>query len=79
MDEASRCSVKFQLNYELEDGSIGIVKEWEEVMDEQVNVVKADLSGLDDLTVRLILQVNQNGGRTANANVFWQNPRIEKE
>ncbi|MBN2502098.1 MAG: hypothetical protein JXB38_15045 [Anaerolineales bacterium] len=79
MDEASRCSVMFQLNYELEDGTIGAVQEWPEKMDGQIKIVKADLSDLSGLTVRLILQVNQNDGRTANANVFWQNPRIEQE
>lgn len=77
MDGNDDCSVLFQLDYELEDGSRGRLGEWPEVFDDAANEFRVDLTELAGQRITLILMVSENGGRSLEAVGFWLDPRIE--
>jgi hypothetical protein len=78
MDKHEACSLLFQLDYELADGSRGTLAEWPEVYDEAASEFRVDLSSLAGQRITLILMVSENGGRTQDAVGFWLAPRIER-
>lgn len=71
------CDVKFQLDYQLGDGSIQTLATWHERYDEQYSQVDVDLSSLEGKDVMFILSVFANGSSSQDR-VVWVSPRIEK-
>jgi hypothetical protein len=77
MDDYNKCSLKFYLDYEDENGKIHHLGEWLEVYDEQVTKIDIDLSDLDGESVRFILGAEANTKNADAAQGFWFVPRIE--
>ncbi|KAA3647023.1 MAG: hypothetical protein DWQ07_05865 [Chloroflexi bacterium] len=72
------CELVFQLNYEIVGEPERLtLAEWPESYDGDFTEIDLDVSGLAGETVRFILEVHANGGRTADAQGYWLNPRIE--
>lgn len=78
MDDLPDCSILFSLEYELADGSVGTLGEWAERFDEETTDIEVDLSALAGEDARLVLVLEENGGRTLQAVGFWMNARIER-
>jgi hypothetical protein len=79
MDQMYDCRVIFQLRFILEDGSDGAVRQWKKRYDGEPKKVRANLSELAGQKVWFILQVKVNGGHKVQADVFWEDPRIERK
>jgi hypothetical protein len=75
-DEKS-CNARFQLDYQLSDGSIHTLKSWNEKYDGKYSHISASLNSLAGKTVRFILTVKANGS-AADDTVFWLLPVINK-
>jgi hypothetical protein len=76
MAGSSGCNVIFQINYQILGGGIGSLGSWQELFDGALTPLNIDLSFLAGQTVRLILEV-YNNGRPENANAVWLDPRIQ--
>jgi hypothetical protein len=76
--KAEGCDVKFQLDFQVDNGSIQTLATWHEVYDEEFNLVDVDLSGLAGNDVRFILTVLSNGSPHQDR-AYWLAPRIRKE
>lgn len=75
--DAKSCDVNFQLDYQIDNGSIQTMKVWHEIYDEKFNSVDVDLSSLAGQNVRFILTVYANGSSTQDR-AQWLAPRIVK-
>lgn len=78
MDANPGCSVIFELDYQLADGTRAELGEWAEVSDETTTDVSVDLSDLADQEITLILMVRENGGLSLEAKAFWLDARVEQ-
>ena len=76
MAGSSGCDVIFQINYQILGGGIGSLGSWQELFDGALTPLNIDLSFLAGQTVRLILEV-YNNGRPEYANAVWLDPRIQ--
>jgi hypothetical protein len=72
---ATGCSVRFQLDYQIDNGTIQTFAAWNENYDANVTVVNIDLSSLAGKNVRFILTVLANGS-SSNDRAQWLYPRI---
>ena len=64
MDNNSGCKLDFKVEAETGDGTRTTLLEWPEVFDEIANDIQVDLSALAGRGVTLILEVDENGGRS---------------
>jgi hypothetical protein len=76
--DANSCDVKFQLDYQIGDGSISTLATWSEVYDEKYNAVDVDLSSLAGKDVKFILTVLANGSSNGDR-ALWLAPRMVKK
>lgn len=74
---ATGCDVRFQLDYQINDGAIQSLAAWNESYDEMYTPVSVDLSPLAGNNVRFILTVLANGSATGDR-AQWLAPRISK-
>ena len=74
---ATKCDVKFQLDYQIGSGPITTLATWSEIYDEAFRAVDVDLSSLAGKDVRFILTVLANGSSEQDR-ALWLAPRIEK-
>lgn len=72
---ASKCNVRFQLDYQIDNGPIQTLAGWNEVYDNNFTLVDYDLSSLSGNNVRLILTVLANGASDGDR-ALWLLPRI---
>jgi hypothetical protein len=77
MDGFPECSVLFQVDYELEDGTHETLAELAQVFDDVPGEIDIDLSTLAGKEVTLVLVVRENGGASREARAYWLNARIE--
>lgn len=77
MDGYPNCSVLFQFDYELADGTHQTLAENAQVFDDVPGVMDVDLSSLAGQNVTLVLVVRENGGASREAHGYWENARIE--
>jgi hypothetical protein len=75
--KANNCDVKFQLDYQIGNGSIETLKTWHEVYDEQFRPVTVDLGSLAGKDVKFILTVTSNGPSNQDR-ALWLAPMISK-
>ncbi len=75
--DAAKCSVKFQLSYQIGNGAVQTLKSWDEKYDNQFTSVDVDLSSLAGQDVKFILTVLANGDPTGDR-ALWLAPRILK-
>lgn len=76
--KATGCNVKFQLDYQIGNGSYQTLAVWGEAYDEKINPVDVDLSSLAGKDVKFILTILANGSSTNNR-ALWLAPRILKK
>jgi hypothetical protein len=74
---AKNCNVRFQLDYQIDNGPIQTLGSWNEALDNNFTVLDIDLSSLAGKNVRFILTVLANGA-SDNDRAQWLLPRIEK-
>ncbi|MBG7609627.1 MAG: hypothetical protein IZT55_02050 [Anaerolineae bacterium] len=74
-----KCSLKFYLDYEAENGKVRRLAEWIEEYDGSVTVIDLDLSGLADETIRPILGVEALTKNVSDAQGFWFVPVISNQ
>jgi hypothetical protein len=74
---ASKCTVKFQVNYSIDNGSPINLGEYTQTYDGNLQTVDIDLSALQGKTVRLVLAVIANPGAD-DAKAVWVYPRLVK-
>jgi hypothetical protein len=72
------CSVLFQLDYELEDGTHATLVELPQVFDDVPGELDVDLSSLSGQHVTIVLVVRENNGASREARGYWLNARIER-
>jgi len=72
---SKNCSVRFQLDYQIDDGGLQTLNAWTETFDEQYQQVDVDLSSLAGKNVKFILTVLANGA-SDNDRALWLAPRI---
>jgi hypothetical protein len=75
-NNAKNCNVRFQLDYQIDDGGIQNLAAWNETMDDKFNTVSVDLSSLAGKKVKFILTVLANGA-SDNDRALWLMPRIQ--
>lgn len=75
---AENCSVRFQLDYQVDSGPIQTLASWEENHNGQFTPVSHDLNNLAGQTVRFILTVHSNGPANQDRAV-WLLPRIDSQ
>jgi hypothetical protein len=73
---AKNCSVRFQLDYQVDNGALQTLGSWNENLDGNLTTVDIDLSSLAGKNVRFILTVLSNGA-SENDRAQWLLPRIE--
>lgn len=76
--KATDCDLKFQLDFQIDDGPIETLAVWHEVYDEQYRPVQVDLSELRGNDVNLILTVFANGSPNGDS-AQWLAPRVVKK
>lgn len=76
-NNAKNCNVRFQLDYQIDNGAIQTLGSWNESLDGNFTSVDVDLSSLAGKNVRFILTVLSNGA-SDNDRAQWLLPRIEK-
>ena len=74
---ATSCSVKFQLQYRIGDGSVETLGSWNETYEGNFTKVDVDLSSLAGKDVKFILTVSANGSSNGDR-ALWLHPRITK-
>jgi hypothetical protein len=72
---AKNCSVRFQLDYQIDNGAIQSLEGWNETYDEHFTQIDYDLNALVGKNVRFILTVLSNGSPD-NDRALWLLPRI---
>jgi hypothetical protein len=77
LDGYPKCSIKFYLDYEDEDGRVHRLGEWVEEYDGMVTEIDLDLSALAGESVRFILGTEALTRNTDAAQGFWFVPRID--
>ncbi len=77
LDGYPDCSVLFQLDYELPDGTHKTFVELAQVFDDIPGDLDVDLSSLAGKDVTLVLVVRENGGASREARGYWLNARVE--
>ena len=75
-NNAKNCNVRFQLDYQIDDGGIQTLAAWNESYDNKFNNVNADLTSLAGKKVKFILTVLANGA-SDNDRALWLMPRIQ--
>ena len=73
--DAKSCSVRFQLDYQIDNGSIQTLAYWDEKYEGAFTSVNQDLSSLAGKSVKFILTVFANGS-SAGDRAQWLMPRI---
>ncbi len=73
---AKDCNVKFQLDYQIDNGAITTLTTWSETYDDTFRHVDVDLSSLAGKSVKFILTVMANGSATGDR-ALWLAPRIQ--
>lgn len=73
---AKNCNVRFQLDYQIDNGAIQTFAAWNEKYDESFTQVDIDLSPLAGSNVKFILTVLANGASDGDR-ALWLRPRIE--
>ncbi len=73
---AKDCNVKFQLDYQIDNGAITTLATWSETYDDTFRHVDVDLSSLAGKSVKFILTVMANGSATGDR-ALWLAPRIQ--
>ena len=76
-DKATDCNVRFQLDYQIDNGDVKTLASWDETFDKTFHVVQVDLSGLAGKDVHFILTILANGSATGDRAV-WLLPRITR-
>jgi len=74
-----KCSLKFYLDYEDEDGKVRRLGEWIEEYDGEVTIIDFDLSELADKSVHFILGVEAITKNVDDAQGFWFVPVIDRD
>ncbi len=74
-----KCSLKFYLDYEGENGKVRRLGEWIEEYDGDVTMIDLDLSGLAGKTIRPILGVEVLTKNVNDAHGFWFVPIIANQ
>jgi len=69
------CSVRFQLNYRADGGSLQNLGQWDESYDGSIRKLDVDLSSLAGKSVEFVLAVQANGASNQDW-AFWLLPRI---
>jgi hypothetical protein len=77
-NNAKNCNVRFQLDYQIDNGEIKTLASWNELYDNSFTSVNVDLSSLAGSNVKFILTVLSNGA-SDNDRAQWLLPRIEKK
>ena len=72
------CSIIFQLEYQREDGSLSRLGEWQQLQDREASSINIDISELAGESIRFILRVEENGGRSLQGIGYWLDARIER-
>lgn len=72
---AKKCNVRFQLDYQIDNGSIQTLGSWNEVYEGGVSSVNIDISSLAGKNVAFILTVFANGASEQDRGL-WLLPRI---
>ena len=75
--KATDCNVKFQLDYQIDNGSIQTLASWTETNDDNYTPVNQDLSSLAGKNVRFFLTILANGSANGDR-ALWPKPRIER-
>jgi len=75
----SKCSLKFYLDYENQNGKIRRLGEWIEEYDGDVTMIDLDLSALTGKTIRPILGVEALTKNVGDAHGFWFVPIIANQ
>lgn len=78
LESFNKCSLKFYLDYEDENGKVRRLDEWVEEYDGEVTIIDLDLSELAGDTVRLILGVEALTKNVDDAQGFWFVPHISQ-
>lgn len=73
---AKNCNVRFQLDYQVDGGTIQTLASWHEIYDDKFTSVDVDLSSLAGSNVRFILTVFANGASDMDR-AQWLLPRID--
>jgi hypothetical protein len=73
---ATKCSVRFQLDYQIDNGAIQTFATWNEAYDSMLTFIDIDLSPLAGKNVSFILTVLANGP-SDNDRAQWLLPRIQ--
>jgi hypothetical protein len=73
--EASSCKVRFQLDYQIDNGAIQNLGKWDETYDSKFTNVNIDLTSLSGKNVRFILTVLSSGSAKGDR-ALWLFPRI---
>lgn len=74
---ATKCDVRFQLNYQIGNGLIQSLDQWNEEYDEEMTIVDVDLSSLAGRLVKFILRVDTNDKYEDDV-AFWFVPHIQR-
>lgn len=72
---AKNCNVRFQLDYQIDNGGIQTLAAWNESYEGQFTQVNVDLSSLAGKKVNFILTVMANGA-SDNDRALWLMPRV---
>lgn len=78
VDENPQCQITFSLEAETHNGTRKLLGGPVEVSGEETVEFDFDLSHLNGQEIRIILIVQENGGRSLEAIGYWQNARIER-
>jgi hypothetical protein len=73
--KATKCHVRFQLDYQVDNGKISSFGTWEKYYDGETLVLDEDLSSLEGESVNFILSVYANGS-TSGDRALWVQPRL---
>ena len=73
--DARNCSVRFQLDYQIDNGSIQTLAYWDEKYEGNFTSINQDLSSLAGKSVKFILTVFANGSSSGDR-AQWLMPRI---
>jgi hypothetical protein len=76
-DKAADCNVRFQLDYQVDNGDVKTLGTWDEVYDRHFTSVTVDLSSLAGKNVRFILTVLAKGSASGDR-AQWLLPRITR-
>jgi len=74
-----KCSLKFYLDYEDEDGKVRRLGDWIEEYDGEVTIIDLDLTDLASKSVRFILGVEAITKNVDEAQGFWFVPVIDRD